>query len=108
MDGFDKGSMIEYVLDMTGVDRKELGRVDVKGVYSFIDMPEQHLDKAAQAFEGEVYNGRKVRAELSGDGHVSSKRKSGDRKETSYRSGRKKENRGWGGGGKGTKKRAYR
>jgi ATP-dependent RNA helicase DeaD len=107
MDGFDKGSMIEYVLDMTGVDRKELGRVDVKGVYSFIDMPEQHLEKAAQAFEGEIYNGRKVRAELSGDGHVSSKRKSGDRKETSHRSGRKKENRSWG-GGKGNKRRAYR
>jgi ATP-dependent RNA helicase DeaD len=106
MDGFDKGSMMEYVIDMTGVARNEIGRVDVKGVYSFIDMPEPHLEKAAKAFEGEVYNGRNVRAELSGDGHVSSKRKSGDYKEQRDRPERKKERPGWGNkSGKGIRKR---
>jgi ATP-dependent RNA helicase DeaD len=106
VDGFDKGSMLGYFLDMTGLTKDDVGRIDIKGVFSFVEMPETSMAKALEAFNGEVYNGRKVRVEMSGDGHVSSKRKSGSgggyRKEQSSRSERSKESRGWGGKSSGT------
>jgi ATP-dependent RNA helicase DeaD len=98
VDGFDKGSMLAYVLDMTGAKKEDVGRIDIKGVFSFVEMPQDAMAKAIEAFNGEVYNGRTVRVEISGDGHVSSKRKSGGYKETHGSSKRnKKEHRSWGG-----------
>jgi ATP-dependent RNA helicase DeaD len=111
VDGFDKGSMLAYVMDMTGVNKQEVGRIDIKGVFSFVEMPEQYMAKALEAFNGEIYNGRPVRVEMSGDGHVSSKRKSGggynkEHKRHSDRNNRK-EHRGWGENSRqGKKKRA--
>ncbi len=66
MDGLNDASMAKLVADVTGISKDEIGRVDVKGVYSFIDLPENLLPKAMEAFMGEVYQGRKVRTELSG------------------------------------------
>jgi ATP-dependent RNA helicase DeaD len=108
VDGFDRGNMMEYVMDLTGLKKEDVGRIDIKGVFSFIEMPEPSMTKALEAFNGEIYNGRKVRVEMSGDGHVSSKRKSGDSyKGSRHGSEQKKERRGWsenssrsGGGGK--------
>ncbi|MBK6398987.1 MAG: DEAD/DEAH box helicase [Bacteroidetes bacterium] len=42
-----------------------IGRIDVKGVYSFIDLPEKELSHAMETFPGEIYQGRKVRIEVS-------------------------------------------
>jgi ATP-dependent RNA helicase DeaD len=99
VDGFDKGSMLAYVQDMTGLKKDDIGRVDIKGVFSFVEMPEAGMAKALEAFTGEVYNGRPVRVEMSGDGHVSSKRKSGGggghHREQRHRSDRNKGGRGW-------------
>ena len=66
MDGLNDVTMGKLVADVTGISKDEIGRVDVKGVYSFIDLPEGLLPKAMEAFLGEVYQGRKVRTELSG------------------------------------------
>jgi len=66
MDGLNEGSMREYVANITGIDSKEIGRIDVKGVYSFIDIPQDKIAKAMTSFEGEVFQTRKVRTELSG------------------------------------------
>src|SRR5205085_535914 len=101
---FDRGAMLEYVTDMAGLKKEDVARVDIKGVFSFIEMPEPAMAKAMEAFNGEIYNGRKVRVEISGDGHVSSMRKTGsggrsnfrDRdKSSGDRSEGKKEKRGW-------------
>ena len=85
-DGFDKGSMLGYVLDTTGAKKSEVGKIDIKGVYSFVEMEAASLPNAMESFKGEVFNGRKVRVEISGD---EQKKKSDD----GYR---KKEKRGWG------------
>jgi len=85
VDGFDRDNMLEYVMDMTGATKTQVGRIDIKGVYSFIEMEEAVLPKAMESFKGEVFNGRKVRVEISGDGE----RKSFTGKKT-------KEKRGWG------------
>ncbi|MCX6290846.1 MAG: DEAD/DEAH box helicase [Bacteroidetes bacterium] len=85
VDGFDRGNMLDYVMEMTGATKNQVGKIDIKGVYSFIEMEEQALPKAMESFRGEVFNGRKVRVEISGDGE----RKSFDGKKS-------KEKRGWG------------
>ncbi len=68
LDGFDRETMLEYVMEMTGNRKADIGRVDVKGVYSFIEIGPDKLPKAMESFQGEVFKGRKVRVEISGDG----------------------------------------
>ena len=65
MDGLNDKSMKDYVAQILEIDSSIVGRIDVKGVYSFIDLPEAALAKAMATFEGEVYQGRKVRIEVS-------------------------------------------
>ena len=63
VDGFDKNSMAEYIAKVSSVDANGLGRIDLKGVYSFIEMDEKTFSKVTAAFQGEVFNGRKVRVD---------------------------------------------
>ncbi len=101
MDGLNEGSMRDYVSEITGIASKDIGRIDVKGVYSFIDLPQEKLAKAMTAFEGEVFQTRKVRTELSGQesrkksssGKPSWKDKKPHRKGSG--SGSKTSSRGW-------------
>jgi ATP-dependent RNA helicase DeaD len=95
MDGLNEHSMNEYVSEIAEIEPKEIGRIDVKGVYSFIDLPEELLPKAIAAFEGEVFQGRKVRVDASGQ---PAKKKSFGKKtwndKPSYGKG-EKSSRGW-------------
>ncbi len=95
MDGLTEESMKKYVSDVTGITGNEIGRIDVKGVYSFIDLPQDKLAKAMTSFDGEVFQTRKVRVELSGQ--EAKKKTSGKRvwnDKPSYRKG-EKPTRGW-------------
>ena len=67
-DGLDKGSMLGYLLDGTKLDKSKVGKIDMKPVYSFIEFEdEESLEKTLNAFDGEFYNGRKVRVDRSGE-----------------------------------------
>ncbi len=66
MDGFDKGAMLKYFCSITGMKGSDVGRIEVKGVYSFIDVEPGNENTIMEAFNGEVYKGRKVRADISG------------------------------------------
>lgn len=66
VDGFDKGAMLGYVLDISGLNKTTVGKIDIKPVYSFIEFEDQSmLEKALESFQGEIYNGRKVRVDSS-------------------------------------------
>ncbi len=68
VDGFDKGNLLAYVLEMTGLKKSDIGRIDIKPVYSFIEIEEEALmQKALKSFHDEFHNGRPVRVEKSGD-----------------------------------------
>jgi len=86
MDGFDKFRMMDYVKEVAGLSKTEVGRVDVKGVYSFVDVPVDKLPAIMESFKGEIFKGRQVRTEVSG-----TERKSGGggRGESSGRSERR-------------------
>jgi ATP-dependent RNA helicase DeaD len=98
VDGFDRDNMLEYVMDMTGATKSQVGRIDIKGVYSFVEMEDAVLPKAMESFKGEIFNGRKVRVEISGTGERSSSGRSGGKTYGGNRSNgnKSKEKRGWG------------
>jgi ATP-dependent RNA helicase DeaD len=71
MDGFTTGKMLNYLIEMTGLSAGVFERINVKGAYSFIDMKESYLQEVLEAFENEVYKGRKIRVDGSGGGSKS-------------------------------------
>lgn len=74
VDGLDKGAMLGYVLDTTGLNKSTVGRIEIKPVYSFIELEnDQALEAALQAFQGEVFRGRNVRVDRA-DGPAPKKR----------------------------------
>jgi len=64
-DGFDPGKMLRYVCEHSGIKGDAIGRIDIKGVYSFIDIDREKLPKVLASFDGEVFRGRKVRTDIS-------------------------------------------
>ncbi len=72
VDGLDKGGMLGYVLDVTGLNKSSVGRIEIKPVYAFIEFEnDEQIETALNAFRGEVFKGRNVRvdrAEGSGGG----------------------------------------
>lgn len=73
VDDFNRGDMLRYLCDNTGLRGNKIGRIDLKGVYSFFEVENEELAKVTEAFKKVEYNGRSVRIEMSQDG-------SGDRR----------------------------
>jgi len=74
VDDFTRGDMLRYLCDTSGVRGNKIGRIDLKGVYSFFEVENDVVDKFVQVFKKAEYNGRSVRIEMSQDGD---KRRSG-------------------------------
>ncbi|MBC9929601.1 DEAD/DEAH box helicase [Chitinophaga qingshengii] len=68
VDDFNRGDMLRYLCDNTGVRGNKIGRIDLKGVYSFFEVENDELEKVTQSFKKVEYNGRSVRIEMSQDG----------------------------------------
>jgi ATP-dependent RNA helicase DeaD len=60
--------MLRYLCDTSGVRGNKIGRIDLKGVYSFFEVENDVVDKFVQGFKKAEYNGRSVRIEMSQDG----------------------------------------
>ncbi|WP_291906265.1 DEAD/DEAH box helicase [Chitinophaga sp. CB10] len=68
VDDFNRGDMLRYLCDNTGLRGNKIGRIDLKGVYSFFEVENDAVEKVTQAFKKVEYNGRSVRIEMSQDG----------------------------------------
>lgn len=66
-DGLDKGRLLRFICDTTGEKGAIFGRIDVKGVYSFVDVEPDRMDAVMKSLNGSMFQDRKVRTELSGD-----------------------------------------
>jgi len=66
MDGFDKGGMFKYIVEKTGIPRNDIGKIDMKGVYSWFEVAGQSAQQVLEEFRGEIFNERKVRVDLAG------------------------------------------
>ncbi len=67
MDGLDKGRLLSLVCDRSGVKGKDIGKIDVKGAYSFFEVDQSVSEVVRQHLHGFEFKGRIVRIELTGD-----------------------------------------
>jgi ATP-dependent RNA helicase DeaD len=65
MDGFDKGSMFKYIIEKTGISKSDIGRIDMKGVYTWFDVTGESAQQVLEEFKGEIFNDRKIRVDMA-------------------------------------------
>lgn len=95
VDGFSRGDLLGYICNTTKISGKTVGKIDVKGVYSFFEVPNDDVQKVQGGFQGADFQGRGVRIEISGDSGNESrggasnyrKREGGERREGGFRNG---------------------
>src|ERR1700744_4407536 len=117
VDEFNRGDLRGYICNNAKISGRTVGKIDVKGVYSFFEVPHADVDKVINEFKSIEFKGRPVRIEISGEG--SSERREGgggnyqrreggynrdrnsggDRREGGYRGGNSRERSGNAGGG---------
>ena len=65
MDGLDKSKMLELIDEHSGLEKKDIGTIDLKGAYSFFEVEKNLADKVVKGFASVVYQGRQVRVEIT-------------------------------------------
>jgi ATP-dependent RNA helicase DeaD len=68
VDGFTRGDLLGYFCNQTGIVGRTIGKIDIKGVYSFLEVANEDTDKAFASFKEAEFKGRQVRIEISADG----------------------------------------
>ncbi len=93
VDGFSRGDLLGYICNTAKISGRTVGKIDVKGVYSFFEVPNEDSAKVMEGFKGADFQGRDVRIEISGDSGNESRggasnykrREGGDRREGGFR-----------------------
>jgi len=102
VDDFTRGDLLGFVCNNGKISGKTVGKIDLKGVYSFIEVESDQVDTLLNNFKNVKFNGRDVRIEMSGEAPVSrSHDGGGDRKRSFGGSGRREGGYGNYGGGHG-------
>ncbi len=107
VDGFSRGDLLGYICNTSKISGRTVGKIDVKGVFSFFEVPNDEVGKVQEGFKGADFQGRDVRIEISGEG--SSERReggSGQRREGGNYSGGRREG-GYSGGAGGRREGGY-
>lgn len=98
MDGLDKGTLLGLICDYGDVRKDKVGRIDLKGAYSFFEIEKDFTNQVMSGFEGVEVRGRKVRLEMTGERrekNTEDRERSGGEKKRRF-SGKKREE-FWGG-----------
>lgn len=83
VDEFNRGDLLGYICNNSKISGRTVGKIDVKGVYSFFEVNNGDVEQVMNNFKGVEFKGREVRIEVSGEG-TSSPRSGGDRREGGY------------------------
>jgi ATP-dependent RNA helicase DeaD len=75
VDEFNRGDLLGYICNQSKISGRTVGKIDVKGVYSFFEVPHADVEKVMGGFKEAEFKGRPVRIEVSGEG--SSERREG-------------------------------
>ncbi len=86
VDDFTRGDILGYICNNTNISGKAIGKIDLKGVYTFFEVENAAVDKVFKGFLDVDFNGRAVRVENAGEGRSES-RGGGERRNRSFRSG---------------------
>ncbi|HWZ04708.1 MAG TPA: DEAD/DEAH box helicase [Mucilaginibacter sp.] len=76
VDEFNRGDLLGYICNNTKISGRTVGKIDVKGVYSFFEVQHDDVEKVTNGFKDIDFKGRPVRIEISGEG-TSEKREGG-------------------------------
>ncbi len=76
MDGLDAGKLLALICDRSNVTRKQIGRIDLKGAYSFFEVATDYTKVVRDHLHGFEFKGRVVRIEVTERGNSRSSRKS--------------------------------
>lgn len=109
MDGLEKGDLLGLICDYGDIDKSKIGKIDLKGAYSFFELEKDITQKVFQGFEGVEVRGRKVRLEMTGERREKeggSERSGGFERKKSYGGGDSKKSRSYGGSGE-KRERSY-
>lgn len=70
MDGLDVGKLLAMICDRSDISRKKIGRIDLKGAYSFFEVDSNFAGVVRDRLHGFEFKGRVVRIEVTerGDG----------------------------------------
>lgn len=60
-DGFYKASFLQFILDMSDLDKEVLGRIDLREMNSWIEIETQAAKKMMKSIDGKNFKGRKIR-----------------------------------------------
>lgn len=83
VDEFSRGEMLGFICNNTRISGRTVGKIDVKGVYSFFEVQNADVDQVFNSFKNVDFKGRQVRIEIAGEG-VSSNRGGGDRRDRGH------------------------
>jgi ATP-dependent RNA helicase DeaD len=111
MDNIDKSKMLEVIDEFTGLEKKDIGHIDLKGAYSFFEVDKALIDKVLKGFVNAEYQGRQVRVEITESKPAAKKSRDDDegenRKPDSRSGDRDRRNRRQDGGGRGFEKKSF-
>jgi ATP-dependent RNA helicase DeaD len=65
MDDLDVSTLLELLDDCCGVTKKNVGKIDLKGAYSFFEVDKEKGPDVLKGFQGIEFAGRVVRVELT-------------------------------------------
>lgn len=61
MDGFEKGSLLRYICDQSGINGSDIGRINLERKHAYVDIDASASAKVKQALDGTSYEGRELR-----------------------------------------------
>ncbi len=83
VDEFTRGDLLSFVCNNGRISGKAVGKIDLKGVFSFVEVESAAAETLLANFKDVQYNGREVRIEVSGEpargGRSEGRRSGGDR-----------------------------
>jgi len=85
VDEFTRGDILGFICNTTNISGKSIGKIDLKGVYTFFEVENASVDKVFSGFQNAEFNGRSVRVENAGEGRGDSR--GGEKRSRSFRNG---------------------
>ena len=68
MDGLDAGKLLAMICDRSNISRDKIGRIDLKGAYSFFEVDNDYTNVVRDHLHGFEFKGRMVRIEVTDNG----------------------------------------
>jgi ATP-dependent RNA helicase DeaD len=63
-DGLDKGKLLGLICDRSRIKKHSIGKIDLKGVYSFVEVEPNVVDAVIKNVHGFEFKGRMIRIEM--------------------------------------------